>query len=631
MEKIFSPGCTGYLPVLGIFVIMPGRLFFMLTLLGIFFFPGRMQGQNDQARDSVYYKIEKFSGKRKFSKMLYRFLFRDVPDSVVVPENKDRNKAANQGKFIRNIYIESFDPLGFSMDKGEKEKRWYEEFGNRLHIKSRGFAIRGYLLFKKGEEYDPQKLYESERMLRNTGFVNRVSIMAADSTLTSDSIDIAVRVMDSWSLKPSLSFSGKKLGLGASEENFFGLGHQIAVKYRTDFETKQNYLFGSYSANNIYGTYIDATIAGENDFDHNENVYIRASRAFFSPLTRWAGGISLDYFRRHLEIPLSVPDRLFPQASIKVYHQDFWSGYQFRLGENSAGDVTENIGISARFENYIYQEAPDENVDPYHFFDSYNVALMSVGYSQRKFSVERNVFQHNLPEDIPYGKLFSVTGGFTRRDGISYPYAGASAAYGFFSALGYLNMKAQFGSFYKEAKNYRSTFRFDATYFTHLTDWKFAKARHFFAPTLVLGNDRSPSYADRINLSGNDEFPPYDQNYLGTDKLVLRYQLQLFVNKSWKNFYYDPFFITSLGWLSNDTKSIFRSDIHCKFGVGLMIYNPYLAFNRFQISFVYYPGVPFDSRSVFDFNSYKNYNIPVSTFSPEEPSIVNYGAPVYQY
>lgn len=612
-------------------MIASGRFFFFVFLLIFFLFSGLYQGQEKPARDSLYYKIERFSGKRKFSKAVYHLLFRNMPDSVVVPDRKERNKRAYRGKRIRNVYIESYDPLGFSIDKGEKEKKWYEELGNRLHVKSRAFAIRGYLLFKKGDRYDSQKLYESERMLRNTGFVNRVSIMAADSTLSADSVDVVVRVMDSWSLKPSFSFSGKRLGVGVSEENLLGLGHRISLKYRTDFESKENNYLGIYSAQNIYGTYIDASIAGEKDFDRNENVYLRANRSFFSPLTRWAGGISLDYFRRHLAIPLSVPDRIFPQTSIKVYYQDFWGGYQFRLGENSAGEVTQNIGISGRFENYIYKDAPDETIDPYHFFNSYNTSLVSLSYSQRKFSVQRNVFRHDLPEDIPYGKLFSVTGGFTRRNGVSYPYAGVSAAYGFFSSLGYFNMRGQFGSFYKEARNYRSTYRFDATYFTPLTDWKFAKARHFLAPTLVLGSGRSPSYADRINLSGNDEFPPYDQNYLGTNKLILRYQLQLFVRKSWKNFYYDPFFITSLGWLSSESKSLFQSNIHSKFGIGLMVFNPYLAFNRFQISFVYYPGVPFDSRSVFEFNNYKNYQLPIHTFSPEEPSIVNYGAPAYQY
>jgi len=58
--------------------------------------------------------------------------------------------------------------------------------------------------------------------------------------------------------------------------------------------------------------------------------------------------------------------------------------------------------------------------------------------------------------------------------------------------------------------------------------------------------------------------------------------------------------------------------------VGVLIHNPYLAFNRFQFSFVYYPRVPFDNESIFDMNGYKNYNIPINNFSLEEPNIVNY-------
>jgi hypothetical protein len=134
--------------------------------------------------------------------------------------------------------------------------------------------------------------------------------------------------------------------------------------------------------------------------------------------------------------------------------------------------------------------------------------------------VEKQVFQYDLPEDIPYGNAFNVTAGLLSRSKEVVPYAGLSAAYGDFTKIGYFNIKAQFGRFFNEERINRDAFRVDGTYFTNLMDWKFAKVRHFFSPTLALGNPQNNySYKDRINLSANDEFPVYNYDYIGTKSL----------------------------------------------------------------------------------------------------------------
>ena len=586
--------------------------------------PAFIQGQEVTKRDSMYQKIEDYSKKRKASKFLYRLIFRNVPDSVVVPNHIKKTDEQYQGKPIRNIYIETIDPLGYSKDFTKKKEQWYNEAGNNLHVKSRKFAIRGYLLFKPGDQFNIQKAYESERLLRRTHFINRVNISVVDSTSTHDSIDVAVKVLDSWSLKPAFSFSGKKIGLGLSEENFLGMGHELSFQYKTDFTDKRNYRIASYAANNIYGTFINAKLSGEKDFDMNENVYFKADRAFFSPLTRWAGGINLEYFKRNIKIPVDMSSNDFPEGIVKVQHQDLWAGYQFQIKKKNQTEITDNIGVTARFQNFSYVESPDKTIDPSNFFSSYHLGLISVAYSQRKFSVERNIFQYELPEDIQSGKFASLTAGAMKQYSVVYPYLGAAVGYGDFFKWGYFNYKAQIGSFIKEQKNYRTTIRLDGTYMTPLQDWKFAKVRHYFAPTAVFGNQRSPSYRDRINISGQNEFPVYDENYLGKDKLILRYQLQFFMNKSWKNFYLNPYFVTALGWLSQDHQSLKNTKTNFKVGLGLMIYNPYLVFNRFQISFVYYPRVPFDNTTVLDFNNYKNHHFPMNNFMINKPEVLNY-------
>lgn len=598
-----------------------------ISFLFLIFSTCSLQAQEKPKRDSLYEKIETFSKKKKIGKFFYHLIFRNIPDAVVVPVTDTLSEKQFAGKHIRNIYITTYDPLGYTSNLEERDKKWYENVGNRLHMKSRNFAVRGYLLFKKGDEYNHQKLYESERILRDTKFINRVSIKAIPESATQDSVDIAVKVLDSWSLKPYGEFTGKKLGVGLGEENFLGMGHELLLYYRTNFKTKQNYQLGRYKANNIYGTYIDAEIRAEKDFDRNENFYFKANREFISPLTKWGAGINSDYYRHIFRYPTDYgvhPDEL-PITSAKAHNQDFWGGYQFQLKNAGSKDITDNIFASGRFQNFAFVESPGEQLDPSGFFRSYQMYLGSVGFTRRKFEIKKNIFSYEKPEDIPYGSLLSLTGGWMKQRGEqAYPYIGATAGFGTFTDFGYYNYRLQYGTFFRDGKTYRSALRLDGTYFSPLRDYGAVNLRHFFSQTLVIGNHRSESLVDRINISTENEFPEYNMYYLGNDKLVLRYQLQLFIKKPWKNFQINPYFTTAFGLLSNDTTSLFSSKGQTKFGVGVLFYNPYLAFSRFQFSFMYYPKLPFDGGSAFDINGYKNYYMPIYNFSGGRPDIVDY-------
>ncbi|WP_126651250.1 POTRA domain-containing protein [Chryseobacterium aureum] len=577
-----------------------------------------------EKKDSLYYKIEEFSDKRKVTKFIHRFIFRREPDSTSVSSRTEKlSQEAYNKKHIRNIRIETIDPFGYNSRDSKERSRWYDWVADHLHASTKKSTVDNYLLFKEGEEYNAQKLYESERLLRTMPFINRVNISVSDSTSSRDSIDVVVKVLDSWSLKPRISYSGSKIGLGVTEENVLGLGHTLDFLYRNDSKEHQNYLLGSYTTYNLFGTYINAQLLGERDFYRNERINFNVRRDFFSPLTKWAGGFTFEYFMRHVLLPTET-DTTFPEVQIKVYNQDLWGGYQIPVSSDTSERVSSNIAIIGRFQNYQYKDSP--GIDQYKYFSSYNSFLMSVGFIQRNFSVQRNIFQYDLPEDIAYGNSVNIIGGGLSRNKEVNPYVGISASYGTFTKLGYFTVKGQFGRFFNEDSQNRESFRFDATYFTNLMDWKFAKVRHFFSPTLALGNPQhNYSYKDRINLSSADEFPVYNADYIGTKKLVLRYQLQLFVNKTWKNFHFSPYLTAAVGWLGMPDDKLFKTKANTKVGIGVLINNPYLVFNRIQISFMYYPRVPFDNNSVFDFNSNRNNLLPMNNFATDVPHFVNFG------
>lgn len=576
-----------------------------------------------EKKDSMYYKIEEFSDKRKSTKFIHRLVFRREADSVSVASRTIKpSKEIYEGKTIRTVKIETIDPFGYKISDKSADSKWYDRLADRVHIDSKESTINNYLLFKKGEKYNAQKLYESERVLRNMSFVNRVNISIIDSTSTKDSVDVLVKVLDSWSLKPRLSYSGSKIGAGIADENVLGLGHEVDFVYTNDSKKKENHIFGSYTANNMFGTFINATVLGEKDFADNERISFSATRDFFSPLTKWAGGFTFEYFMRKVKLPID-DSTVFPEVQIKVYNQDLWGGYQFPVFIGDKDEISRNIAVLGRFQNYQYKDNPI--IDQEEFFSSHNSFIASATFIERKFAVKRNIFKYNLPEDIPYGKSLGITTGLLQRSTKTIPYAGVSAGLASFVKVGYFTFKAEYGKFFNEAKENSDSFRLEGTYFTNLHDWKFAKVRHFFSPTFAWGSSLyNSSYKDRMNISGQDEFPPYDGDFIGTKKLILRHQMQFFVDKTWKNFHFSPYSIVSLGWLSQKNEKLFRSKINSKFGIGVLINNPYLVFNKIELSFVYYPKVPFDGNSVYEFNKYRNNQMPFNTFSTDIPHFVNF-------
>ncbi|MCS4301187.1 hypothetical protein [Chryseobacterium sp. BIGb0232] len=590
----------------------------------IFFLSGFFFLNAQEKKDSLYYKIEEFSDKRKVTKFLHRFIFRREADSTSVKSRIEKlPQEAYNKRYIRNIRVETIDPFGYGSQDEKEKLKWYDWLADHLHSTTRISTVNNYLLFKEGEEYNAQKLYESERLLRTMPFINRVNISVSDDTSGKDSIDVVVKVLDSWSLKPRVSYSGSKIGLGVTEENVLGLGHTFDFLYRNDSKEKQDYVLGSYTAYNLLGSYINAQILGERDFFRNERINFNVRRDFFSPLTKWAGGFTFEYFMRNVLLPIGT-DTAYPEVQIKVYSQDVWGGYQIPVSSDASEKVASNIAVIGRFQNYQYKDSP--GIDQYKYFSSYNSFLMSVGLINRRFSVQKNIFQYDLPEDIAYGNSVSVIAGGLSRNKEMNPYVGISASYGSFTKLGYFTLKAQFGRFFNEDSQNRESFRVDGTYFTNLMDWKFAKVRHFFSPTVALGNPQhNYSYKDRITLSSSDEFPVYNSDYIGTKKMVLRYQLQMFINKTWKNFHFSPYLTMAVGWLGMPDDKLLKTKANTKIGVGVLINNPFLVFNRIQISFTYYPRVPFDNNSVFDFNSNRNNLLPMNSFATEVPHFVNFG------
>jgi hemolysin activation/secretion protein len=189
---------------------------------------------------------------------------------------------------IRAIHVtvdNIFDPTNPEEDK--PLYRW----ANRVHVRTRQAVIEDMLFFKVGDTFVARLLDESARALRAGGFIAAAVIEPGDYDAATNSVDVNVRIRDSWSLSLDLKLSHKggetEWGIGISDNNLFGTGKTLEVSHKSEIDRDQTSL--GYADGNVFGSRVRlrALLANTDDGDRHE---FAAERPFFSLDTRWSLG-----------------------------------------------------------------------------------------------------------------------------------------------------------------------------------------------------------------------------------------------------------------------------------------------------------------------------------------------------
>src|SRR5882672_591712 len=148
----------------------------------------------------------------------------EPPPAADDPAPPARAELERRGATIRAITIivdNVFDP-----SKPDENKRLYR-WANRVHIRTHESVIDDMLLFDVGDTFDGRLLDESALAPR-----------AYDPA--TNSVEVEVRVRDSWTLAPDLKFSRSggenEFAIGLSDANLFGTGKGLTVKYSSDVD-----------------------------------------------------------------------------------------------------------------------------------------------------------------------------------------------------------------------------------------------------------------------------------------------------------------------------------------------------------------------------------------------------------
>jgi hypothetical protein len=573
---------------------------------------------------SVYKNIQTYSKKNKFTLFIHKLIFESIKEKGKRKKNISKDYSRFEGKIIRNIVIETLDPFGFSeLDSLKKPKKWVEKAGNRIHIKTKKLAIQNLLLFRENKTADSLLIMESERLIRSQKYIRSVQIDLKLPEQQSDSVDVYIRVLDSWSLVPKFELSSSKTTFELNEKNFMGMGHEFKNKFTNRFNDGKNAYDLSYGIPNIKNTFIKTTLKYKIDLENYYGKSIDLSRPFYSPFAKWAGGIYFDQqFRKDT---LQDSNLVYASQNFKYNSHDYWIGHAFSVlkGNTEKNKIT-NLILSARFLNLKYIENPTLEYDPIDFFSNEKLLLFGIGISSRKFVQDRYIFKNGIIEDVPIGKIYGLTSGYLFKNNLNKFYLGSQASFGKFYDWGFLSTNFELGTFFEKSNTTQTTFSFQANYFTNPIAFGNWKLRQFIKPQVILGYNRLNSVGDRLSINEDYGIQGFNSAINGTKKMVLTLQTQAYSPWDLWGFRLNPFLNYSIAVLGNTQKGLFESKAYSKIGIGFIINNDYLVFSAFQISLSYYPSIPGIGDSIFKTNAFETSDFGFQDFELNKPRMVIY-------
>jgi hypothetical protein len=602
---------------------------FLLFFLSLFCFASSFSQEKNTKTDSTligYQKIERLSKKSKFTSQLHRLIFKSTSVSTTTKTKEfsvEPDYSLYEGKIIRKISIQTLDPFGFSeVDSTKKPNYFGSKVGNVLHIKTKKFAVRNTLLMKENQAFDSIKIKETERLIRSQRFARRVAIHTERVSESSDSVDIKITVLDSWSLIPNASISPSKAGYELLERNFLGSGHSWDNRYQHDLEDKRKAFSTRYIIPNIKNTYIQTTLNYQMDLNKDYIKFIEIERNFFSPLTQWAGGLRLE--NRLLKDSLSDSNGTYELQQFNYGLIDGWGGHSYPLfvGKD-IGDRRTNIITTLRYFKKNYNNRISAAFDPYDFYTNEAFWLTGIGISTRKYVKDQYIFNYGITEDVPIGKYYGITTGIQEKNSNNRLYVGARATLGDYFNWGYFSTNYEYGTFFNAGKNEQSAFLAELYYFSPLFEPGKWKIRQFFKSTMTFGGHRLDIKGDQLSINETNGIIGFnDTKLFGDKKMIFSLQTQSYSPWQFAGFRFNPFLNYTLAFLGDSENGFKKSEGFSRIGLGVLISNDYLVFTTFQLSLAFYPKIPNEGINIIRTNNFRTSDFGYLDFEINKPRTV---------
>ena len=284
----------------------------------------------------------------------------------------------------------------------------FEQMANSLHCLTKESIIRRELLFHIDDTVSASILYETERNLRNLGFIGDVKVQSSSNN--DSSADVTVTTYDKWTLNfdSYLQREGgiTSYGLSAGDDNFLGSGKSISLGY--------NYVSDRNDPNGYSGIYRDRRIFGYDlntvlQYKYSEDLKIRTillEKPFYTEATQTSFGM---YAEKGVE-----KERYFNNGLLINESYLNFSSYK------TWGIYSINDEHKYRFGAAFINQTEQVNEDFEYSFPVMSLVTVSAGILKRDFIPEHFINNLGVVEDIPFGYSSSLIAGKVLNQSKSY-------------------------------------------------------------------------------------------------------------------------------------------------------------------------------------------------------------------
>lgn len=574
-------------------------------------FPGR----ND--RYEVFYdSLRSKAQTRKFTRMLHRLLITAPRTPDTLPDSS-LYASPLEGKTIGTIDIIRLDVFGPSIrDTSRKATLWYEKAGNLIHTRSDLHNIRKNLLFRKGEPFLPEELYENERILRTLPYIRDARFLAHPDTLNGNLVNITLLVQDRFSIGVTGNVnSPRSAALEIYNRNIFGVGHEVSARF-VGHLTREPYtgIETYYRINNIGGRFISFSAGYLNTY-LNEGGVLLLDKNFLRTTDRWGYGVAGYLMKRTPYLPgeLHIRNGNF----IGFTQWSAWGGRNLQVGRDpGASQFTLAAQIIDR--HFTDRPPPLPGGEQYYFHS--RLWMTGFTWSKRSYKPDELVYSYGITEDIPRGFRHEVVMGFDQAETGPRYYSHLFLSHGNFPGRrpGYLYLAGGIGGFLESGKVRQGSLEFSSRFISRLFTSGNARFRQFINIDYKTGINRFEK--EKLTFEKTNLIRGFESSQVfGQQRLSLNMETVYFQKREFYRFNVAFFTFGDLGIIASAGEPVFRGSYYSGLGVGLRVHNESLVFKTLQVRLSIYPNHPGDVGLLgFLLNEHTRQSF--YSFQPEPPS-----------
>ncbi len=522
---------------------------------------------------------------------------------------------AFKGYRIRNIYIDQEDWRQYKDPSLYKLQNFLIGIGNHLHVSTRKYTIKTYLLFHEGDTIEPYILADNLRIFRSVPFLQNQFFLVAPVHDIDREVDVYIISKDNYSLGADIGISSQNSGeIKVHEDNVAGVGIRFDANMLVDLTRREKVAFSVfYTQRNIAGSFADLLLGYSNyapAFNTNQtqemSYYGRIVRPLISPYTHWTYTFN---YENHATTNQYVSDSVYKKTIRYQYNTyEAWAGY------NIVPNIWRNMNITHKTRSFIalrlfntfYQKIPDSMILIFRnlYRNQYGV-LGSYSLFKESYYSTSYIYDFGRDEDVAQGISGTITGGYINTQGFDRFYLGLDFQRSYFNKQGfYFNILARASTYYTRNNFQDITALVDFNFFTNLIKLsRYWRNKIFInASYTSIGN---VVFAPPLLISSTWGLPEFSLlNFNATSRTTIRFQDVFFCQRAIFGFKFAPFVFANTSFLTPETGFISQAVNFTSLGGGVRIRNESLILGTIELRAYYFPqNYPGLNPYRFDFKS----------------------------